>query len=693
MRHLILLLSVCILLCFDASSQTIVSAATRLALHGTPSVKANVRSNGDESVRAFIASDSPQVCEQLRDLGVSVQGRFNGLITASIPLSKLADVCRLASVRQVSVSQAAQVCNDSSRIDSHVQMLADSKGFSMPYTGRGVIVGVIDSGVDFNHINFMDNYGNNRIVAAYLPQDSTGVAPVIQGDTLPGSHYDTPEQIAALTTDECTMSHGTHTTGTAAGSYMANGLQGMAPEAQLVICAMPLLYDTDIANSVRYIFDYAERRGLPAVINMSFASYDGPHDGTSPLCKIFDELSGQGKLLVISAQNSAYTYTHLQHRFWTASDTLSTMIEIFSPNAFNCTASFWSSVSHRHKIALTLIDRTDKKMILEKPFFDELSPDSVLTLDFANDTIWNKYVTGYIQFATAVEEGDRSHSILVNRYRPIDTSRYRLGLKIVTDADPAFHAWVAGNNMFKATLPGQTGGTKAGTINDLATGEKAISVGAYIAKQTYLQATGQYYTTPRSSPLHGMSYFSSWGPDTRGIARPDICAPGMVTISSVSRFDTVSALVNSYNMSVSEHVDGQDYPYGACYGTSMSAPVMTGAAALWLQANPKLSPDDVREILDNTAVRDDFVIDGDARQWGRGKLDAEAGMRYVLRKMNRMDVNGDGAVDVADINAVVNVVLALSDDEQMSSYADVNLDGVVDIIDINGLINFILAIK
>ena len=145
--------------------------------------------------------------------------------------------------------------------------------------------------------------GQLRIVRVYMPCDSTGTHPVVGGEELPGSEYTTPGEIAALTTDDSTYYHGTHTTGTAAGSFMDNGLHGVATGAQIVACGMPdeELTDFNVANSIKYIFDYADKVGLPAVINMSIGSQDGAHDGTSPLCQLFKEASAPGRICVVSA--------------------------------------------------------------------------------------------------------------------------------------------------------------------------------------------------------------------------------------------------------------------------------------------------------------------------------------------------------------------------------------------------------
>ena len=173
-----------------------VSAATRLAMHRLGGTQ-RLNKSGERPVRAFITVDSPRTVEQLRGMGVSIQSRFGGMVTARLPLSAVSRVCRVAGVRQVSVAQVAQVCNDSALADARVLPLMQGAAFARHYDGSDVVVGIIDSGVDFNHINLCDAMGS-RVAAAYLPQDSTGIAPVIDGDTLPGSCYETAEQIAQI---------------------------------------------------------------------------------------------------------------------------------------------------------------------------------------------------------------------------------------------------------------------------------------------------------------------------------------------------------------------------------------------------------------------------------------------------------------------------------------------------------------
>ena len=156
-------------------------------------------------------------------------------------------------------------------------------------------------------------------------------------------------------------------------------------------------------------------------------------------------------------------------------------------------------------------------------------------------------------------------------------------------------------------------------------------------------------------------------------------------VSSANRYDNVSNIIG--HLAFSTEVDGELYPYGSEYGTSMSTPVVTGAIAVWLQADPTLDAARVREVLNATSYRDQYVTAAQAARWGAGKLDIAAGLDYLQRTL--YDVNQDGDVNVGDVSAIYAAILGTAPD--LFLRADVNHDGYVNTGDVSTLYRYLLS--
>ena len=402
MKFKCLLLFALFFLCaVSADAQSKFSASSRLELARNAR---KLSATQQQSFQAFIEITDTCDLQQLQSLGVQVQSRFGSLLTAGIPLSVLPQLQAVRSLQRIMLARPMTLCNDSARYLSRVDALHQATATTSAYTGKGVVVGVIDCGVDFNHINLCDSNGVSRVVRAYLPADSTGTAPIINGFALPGSAYETPEAIAQLTTDCATLSHGSHTTGTAAGSYHGNAFYGVAPDATLVICAMPEseLTDANIANSLNYIFHYADSVGLPAVVNMSIGSHDGAHDGTSLLCQVMDSLSGPGRVCVVSAGNDGDKAIHAQSPHLTSGDIATLVLANSShqSSVSNGFVSLWSSNDTEHAMRLALVDKTTGEVVQATPFYrysDEMA-DTVYHIDLS-EAFSADFGDDYVDFA------------------------------------------------------------------------------------------------------------------------------------------------------------------------------------------------------------------------------------------------------------------------------------------------------
>jgi hypothetical protein len=128
-----------------------------------------------------------------------------------------------------------------------------------------------------------------------------------------------------------------------------------------------------------------------------------------------------------------------------------------------------------------------------------------------------------------------------------------------------------------------------------------------------------------------MSTYSNGGPMADGTLKPDVAAPGGVINSAFAKTGNEwSTSFNTITASVRRGI--RTYYYGASYGTSFATPFVTGIVALWLQANPNLTSEQIKTILQQTARHDAFTGDEPWHyRWGYGKVDAYEGLREALR--------------------------------------------------------------
>ena len=310
------------------------------------------------------------------------------------------------------------------------------------------------------------------------------------------------------------------------------------------------------------------------------------------------------------------------------------------------------------------------------------------TLSSENDPVLAQYYSGSVVIKGSIEANSNPTALCSINMRSLEPN-YAMGFQFYAPSSADLAIWTSQYAYFNNYgFSWAERGSSIGSISDLATTDSVISVGSYNSKQYVILRDGSLYFRKNSTPLR-LSYFSSYGPDENGITRPDVCAPGSVVVASANRYDTTALNLEYWQPSV--FYNEVEYPYCPDLGTSMSAPVVTGAIALWLQAKPTLSTADVRDILKNTSYRDGYVTGPNAARWGYGKLDVNAGMRYVLGIVEKNgDVNGDGEINISDINTLIDVIMGGNNDEMTFQRADVNNDSEVNISDINTLIDMIL---
>ena len=653
---------------------------------------ATAQITGNDYYEAFITVNDDFKDYLLEAAGVQITAKYDGFYTVRIQKGvQPVSLTSIQGVVHVSPAIPLQTCSDSARYYSHVLNVHEGIGFDMPYTGKGVIVGLIDCGFDFNHINLCDADGNTRVKAVYMPLDTNGVQPVVRNRRLPGSCYETPEEIVNLTTDDPSTHHGTQTAGIAAGGYRENGWYGMAPEADIVACGIPEaeINDVRVANCISYINDYATRVGKPCVINISLGSNVGAHDGTSYLNRVCEQMSGPGRVFVVSAGNDGDNDVCLHSSIKSKNDTVTTLLSGYGGGTSRTGfLNAWGEQGKPFNTRLIVVDSRTGERLYTSPALGATSDMLETEISSENDTVLAQYYYGKVNIKGLIEYNNRPTAVCeMNMHAR--SSYYVMGFQYYSPFATDLTVWTSQLAYIRNYgFDWAETGTAAGSINDLATNDSVISVGSYNSRETAPLRDGSTYFRPRSKPVE-ISYYSAYGPDENGISRPDVCAPGSMVLASANRFDT-----NAHNLALwqpSAFVDGVEYPYCPDLGTSMSAPVVAGAIALWMEADPELSVADVRDILQHSSYKDKYINSANKARWGSGKLDASAGMRYILHiEPKTGDVNQDGEVNITDVNIVIDIILGGNVSDEFLYNADTNYDGEVNISDINLILDVIL---
>lgn len=236
---------------------------------------------------SFIMGTKDFSISEMDQYGVIPGSNAGNIYTGLIPIDQLANVASAPTVIYVQIGEEVHLRMDSARKATHVKEVYQGLApLTMPYTGKGVVVGVIDIGFDFTHPNFYDSTGTNnyRIKRVWNQKNNTGTPP--SGYSY-GTELTTQAAMLNAKTDDSSASpgngnHGSHTTGTAAGAggYPGSPYRGVAYQSDIVMVALNLAgVTTNLIDAVQYIQDYAASVNKPCVINMSIGTHTGPHDG------------------------------------------------------------------------------------------------------------------------------------------------------------------------------------------------------------------------------------------------------------------------------------------------------------------------------------------------------------------------------------------------------------------------------
>jgi subtilisin family serine protease len=569
----------------DPDTLELMEASPRFALE-------RETANAEPTLRVLVQVDPTVSTEQLEAAGLVVTTRAGDVVAGDIALSQ---VERLDALEGVVLIESARAMI--AELDLSVPEIGAATVHTGPpgLRGAGVIVGIIDSGIDWRHETFRDPLNQTRILRIW---DQNLIPQVGESSPAPfgyGVEYDSarinvalsaPNPLSVVRHMDDNIGHGTHVAGIAAGdgSPAGNGrppstFVGVAPEADIVLVSNRVTTEAmgdsaSTLDAVRYIFDVAQTLGRPCVINLSQGDNLGPHDGTSLLERGIDNLLGPaGRSMVKSAGNAANAGVH-------ASGTIapggSASVSLLVPanDTSSDTIDFWYGASDRISVRIASPGGVASAVV---------AAGTTTTLTLANgnrvfvDSVLNHPNNGDNRIYLQLQRGTAA---------TVEQGTWTVTLSGVTITLGTWNGWVERGDRVPQLLPPFR--NEAITISVPGTSREVITAGSYIT---------------RGPGLGNLSTFSSRGPTRDGRPAPTLSAPGQVI---------TSALVGASGTN----------QWTTMSGTSMAAPHLTGVVALMLQAAPTMTQTQIINCLTGTARTDSFTGATPNTDWGAGKVDA-----------------------------------------------------------------------
>jgi len=601
----------------------------------------------------FVVGDVTQIKQEVIKLGGQVKLSTGSVVQVKLPMSKIAQLAKQSFVKRIpySFSLGQPLC-DTMTIHNNVTPVYNGDApLLQSYTGKGVLFGIIDTGHDIVHPDFIDSLGNTRILRIW---DQTQPD---NGSSTFG--YGVVWDSASINNATCThvdysgTSHGTHVSGIAVGNGLAvNNYRGVAPEASIVAVASDFNspnWLSTVVDAVDYIYQMADSLNMPCVINASIGDYFGSHDGTDPAAMLIDSLvnAKSGRAFVCAGGNAGFFNWHVEQQV--TSDTSFTWLKYNPTSALGVGSVFyevWSDTADFNNVDYAFGANLPSGSFEERgrtPFFNIKN-----RLGSFTDTIKNGANTLAI-VETYAELQDDKYLLQVLLNEP-DSNLYNFS--ILSTGLGRFDFWstslLGTSDIVEAGLPTAVQyppiihytlpDSAKTTVSSFSCSPAVLTVANFVNRKTYLDVDSIIRVGSGDPGEKGSS--SSVGPDRRGNVKPDIAATGNWTLGPNSSAVIAANLASTPTNRARVAYGGMHRLNG---GTSMSSPVVAGVAALYLEKCPNATMAEIKNTILASAKQDVYTGIVPNPVFGYGKVDAFAALnnQFSLTLANGDICDGD----------------------------------------------------
>lgn len=619
----------------------------------------------------YVKGDEQLLRAAVTDLNGKVKYKYKDYLSIVIPKESLEALLAEGVVESIRYEGAKGTTLLSSSLaqtnvdDVHLGL----GGLPDSYNGEGVIIGIVDAGLDFDHPDFQDAQGNTRVLEYW--DQNMGYSFTHTPSYGYGQVYDSAEINAGICPcNEQTQyyGHGTNVTGIAAGNGQSSiDFKGVAPNAEIIVVSSNFSsfgWTNTIADAVDYIFDRANFYGKPCVVNLSLGTYQGSHDAKDFASKLIEEdvVAQNGRAVVCAAGNSGnYDPYHLGYNV--TADTGLTWFELPSNaqvgnaslylEVFGDTGDF-ENVSFAISADQTIGGYAFKGESNYFSFSDAYAGSM-------QDTLWS-FSGVYLGELDAYADSSNGVCRLQIFLHNIDSLDLTYGLQVTGSG--RFDLWsgtgagISGNAMVFDDLPSSNDyhrishyklpDLNQSIVSSWACSDKVITVGNYTNRVQYVDVD-ENVVTMLGETQGAIAVTSSNGPSRLGFVKPEVAAPGDNTLTAGSSWQ----IANQLALSTQRNRVAVGGMHHRARGTSMASPVVTGIGALFFEKCSGKNWEDFKNAITQNTIIDQSTGAVPNNAWGYGKVDALASLNSTTPRPELLaDGNDFCAGDTFAINLV-----------------------------------------